>query len=413
MKKIFLLVLAIFLIYPSIGSAAPRQPMMAAFIRDGNLWLYSNGQEKQISSAGRINWKPKWSSDGKMLVYQLSVPSQFTKDEEQSEVWVYTVATGEKKKLFHDGYSPAWAPHKNVVAFNAQGILDISDLDGFFNIATGVGDFAWFPNGKGFLLSAPGTLRPDGWWSATLFTKRVDDQYSKVPLFGGVEPFFTLPREIGTTKENKLIAVNAEKLTYSPSGKWISFIVSPTASWSMDSNMACVIGSNGKSFEVLDEVILDVSEPKWAPSSDTLAYIAGGGRIVFGFKNKDVKVKEMPASGTLTPPNYADFYFDWISDNSLVVSRLKEQEWTNDFSKQPLPSLYTIEISMNKQKRMSNPPKGLGDYSPQYVKSIDRIAWLRGKSIIDLNRTVWLAKPDGSEAKPLIRNVESIVFFAK
>ena len=88
---------------------------------------------------------------------------------------------------------------------------------------------------------------------------------------------------------------------YSPSKKWISFIVSPTASWSMDSNMLCVISSEGKNFKILDEIILHVGKPKWAPSNDTIAYIAGGGRIVLGFKNKDLKIEEMPASTKYTP----------------------------------------------------------------------------------------------------------------
>ncbi|RHW41553.1 hypothetical protein D1B31_07475 [Neobacillus notoginsengisoli] len=411
MKRIFLFAIIFSLFFPSVIAAAPEDQVKAAFVREGNLWIVNKGKEKQISTTGRVEWQPKWSRDGKMLVFQLSAPSQFEKGEQQSEVWVYKVETGEKKKLFYDGYSPAWAPHQNVVAFNSKGILNVSNLQNFFNIATGVNDFAWLPDGKGFLLSSSGTLRPDGWSSASLFTKKTDDQYSDVQLFGGVESFFTLPKEIGTTKENKLIAVNAEKLTYSPSGKWISFIVSPTASWSMDSNMVCVIRNDGKNFEVMDEVILDVSEPKWAPSSDTLAFIAGGGRIVFGFKNKDLKVKEMPASGTFTPPNYADFYFDWLTDQSLVVSRFKEQEWTNDFSKQPLPSLYKVEIPANKQTQITAPPKGFGDYSPQFVRTIGKLSWFRGKSIVDQKRTVWLANPDGTSAKPWIKNVESIVFY--
>ncbi|WP_059172479.1 hypothetical protein [Bacillus sp. FJAT-27445] len=413
MRRVIFLALAILLIYPAMVSAAPEDNVKAAFIREGSLWIFKNSQEKRVTSTGRVIGKPNWSRDGQWLVFQLSAPSQFEEGEQQSEVWVYNPDTGEKNKLFYNGYSPAWAPHKNVVAFNAKGILNISNFKQFFNIATGVDNYTWFPDGKGFLLSAAGTLRPDGWSSATLFTKKTDNNYSNIQVFGGVEPFFTLPREIGTTKENKLIAVYAEKLTYSPSGKWISFIVSPTASWSMDSNMLCTIRADGKHFKVLDEVILGVDEPKWAPSTDTIAFIAGGGRIVFGFKNKDLKVKEMPASGTLTPPNYADLYFDWVTDKSLVASRIKEQEWTNDFSKHPLPSLYSIDITSKRQAKITTPPKGFGDYSPQYVEAIDKLAWLRGRSIVDSNWTVWLANTDGGAAKPWIKDVESIVFYEK
>jgi hypothetical protein len=50
--------------------------------------------------------------------------------------------------------------------------------------------------------------------------------------------------------------------------------------------MLSVISQKGEGFQVLGEVIFGVGEPKWAPKEDTLAYIAGEGRIVFGFKNK-------------------------------------------------------------------------------------------------------------------------------
>lgn len=411
MKRAFFLIIILASLFPSAPSAAVENQVKAAFIRGGNLWTLIGDQEKQVTNSGKVFAKPQWSTDGNLLVYQVEEPSEIYKGEAQSELWTYNIKTEEKKKIFYDGSSPKWAPHKNVIAYKNKGILDISNLQRFYNIATGVNDFTWLPDGTGFLLSSSGTLRPDGWSSASLFTKKVDDNYENVVLFGGVEPFFTLPREIGTTDKNKLIAVHAEQLTYSPNGKWISFVVTPTASWSMDSDMVCVIDKEGKYFEVLDEMILQVGQPKWAPSTDTLAYIAGGGRIVFGFRDKDLKVKEMPVSGSYTPDNYADLDFNWITDKLLVASRIKEQDWTNDFSKHPLPVLYSIDIDTNKQTKISNPPKGYGDYAPQFVPTIKKLVWLRGYSIIDTKRNLWKANSDGTEATEWLLDVEEIVFY--
>ncbi|OCA83364.1 hypothetical protein A8F94_18410 [Bacillus sp. FJAT-27225] len=397
----------------SAPSTAPLNEAKAAFLRNGNLWVFMEGKEKQITKSGNVHSKPVWSLDGKWIAYQETAPAEFKESGEQSELWVYEVATGTNKKIFHDGTSPKWSPHKNVIAFKNEGILNISDFRRFYNIAMGVGDYTWLPDGSGFLLSAPGTLRPDGWTSATLFTKHIGEEYKDILLYGGVKPFFQLPKEVGTTKDNKLIAVYADQLSYSPSGKWISFIVSPTASWSMDSNMLCVIGSDGKGFTVLDEVIFEVGAPKWAPSEDTIAFIAGGGRIVFGFKNKDLKVREMPASGTLTPPDYADIDFDWITNYSLVAARVREQEWSNDFSKHPHPSLFSIDIPTGRQTKLTSPPAGFGDYAPDYIPNIRQLVWLRGKSILDKNRTLWRANADGSKAEKWLENVEAIVFFEK
>ncbi len=221
-----------------------------------------------------------------------------------------------------------------------------------------------------------------------------------------MDHFFTLPNEIGFKGKN-IIAVYPSGFDFSPSRKWISFIVSPTASWSMDSNMLCIISSDGKKFEVLDEVILHVGEPKWAPTKDILAYIAGGGRIVFGFKDKDLKIREFPVSGSLTPKNYAELDFTWENDESLITSRIDERGWSNDFKEHPLPAQYSVSITGNNQSKISIPPTGFGDYSPQYIPSLKKLFWFRGSSITDEIRNIWMANPDGTKAKEWLQNVES------
>lgn len=119
----------------------------------------------------------------------------------------------------------------------------------------------------------------------------------------------------------------------------------------------------------------------------------------------------MPVSGSYTPDNYADLDFNWITDKLLIASRIKEQDWTNDFSKHPLPVLYSIDIDTNKQTKISNPHKGYGDYAPQFVPTIQLLVWLRGYSIIDTRRNLWKANSDGTEATEWLLDVEEIVFY--
>ena len=352
MKRAFFLTFILAILFPLSPSAALEDQIKAAFIRDGNLWTLINNKEKQITKTRKVFGQPKWSKDGQWLLYQNEAPSEHKDKEIQQEIWAYHIQTSEKKKIFYDAYAPSWSPKKNVIAFNQVGTINISDLSRFFNIAVGVHGYTWLPDGSGVFLSSAGTLQPEGWTSAILFTKKVGENYKDVVLFGGVDHFFTLPREIGTNQDNKIIAVYADDFNYSPSKKWISFIVSPTASWSMDSNMLCVISGEGKNFKVLDEIILHVGKPKWAPSNDTIAYIAGGGRIVLGFKNKDLKIEEMPASTKYTPENYVDLDFDWITDTEIVSSRSKkEEEWSNDFNKHPLPALFPLILEQINNKK--------------------------------------------------------------
>lgn len=415
MKKIILFAMLILSFYPLTPSAAIHdQEVKAAFIREGNLWILLNGKELQITDTGKVFGKPEWSGDGVWVAFQQQALVDPSTGQPQTDLWIYNHVSRENKRIFQNGSSsPKWAPHKNMLAFTGFGTLNIANLQRFYNISSGVNDYAWFPDGSGFLLSASGTLRPDGWSSAAFFTKKVGGNLADINLFSGAEPFFTLPREIGTTAQNKLIAVFTQQITYSPSGKWISFIVSPTASWSMDSNMLCVIGSDGKHFEVIDEVILQVGSPKWAPASDTIAFIAGGGRIVFGFKNKDLKIKELPVGGSITPQDFADLDFTWITNKSLASSRIKEQEWTNDFSKHPLPALYTIDVTTREQVKITSPPAGMGDYKPQFIPAIDRLVWLRGTSLIDNKGTLWKADRFGKHQEEWLKNIEEIVFYQK
>lgn len=405
MFRVLTISLVILLLFPMV-TFANTDNIKAAFIRDWNLWTLIGDKETQITKENKKVFSPKWSSDGEWILYQVASTTEFG---EENEVWAYNLETKEFKRIARNGNSPAWAPNKNVIAYNDSGILDISDLDQFYNIATGVSDFTWLPDGNGFLLSSSGVLRPDGWTSAILYTKEVTDNYEDVPLFGGADHFFTLPKEIEQDNE-RIIAVNAGDFAYSPSSVWISFIVSPTASWAMDSNMLCVIDRNGENFEVIDEITtFSVGSPKWAPSTDTIAYIAGGGRLTFGFKNKKLKIHEMPTSIQYTPDNYVDIDFDWVSNEFIITSRTTEGEW----SEQPLPILYSIHIKHNKQVAITNPPNGYGDYNPQYIESLEKIIWLRGKSITDEEPTLWKANSDGTEAEAWITNVDSIEFYGK
>ncbi|MEK3888726.1 hypothetical protein [Bacillus sp. FSL K6-3431] len=181
----------------------------------------------------------------------------------------------------------------------------------------------------------------------------------------------------------------------------------------MDSDLLCVITVDGKDFEVIDEVILHLENPKWAYDKNILGYIAGGGRIVFGFKNKDLKVTELPAYHTLnlTPANYAEIGFTWVNDTSLIVSRVKEGEWNNDFKKRPKPALYDVKLSGKMQMKITSPPEGKGDYQPMFLPSINKVTWLRKNVITEDEGDLWISDPNGRNAKVWIDHIQTYAFF--
>lgn len=176
--------------------------------------------------------------------------------------------------------------------------------------------------------------------------------------------------------------------------------------------MVCVISTDGQHFETIDEINGE-SSVKWVFQKNLLGYIAGGGRIVLGFKDKDMKVTELPAfkSISLTPPKFAELGFAWKDNNTLYVSRVKESKWSNDAKQRPDPSLFLIKIGEQKQIQITHPPKDYGDYSPIYLPAASKLTWLRFKDLVDLQRDLWVADENGQNAKVWIKNIGGYDFF--
>ncbi len=372
----------------------------AAFVRSGNLWIKANDREEQVTKQGNIS-HPLWSYDGRWLAYL-----------KNDEIWVYDTKKRQHDQVYHTGGSNyQWAPDKNILAFSDQGVLNVSDFrqntpQGFVNIALGVDNYSWLPNGSGFLVSSHANLQPDGWTNPQLFTIRLGNDLKMNDLTANVRHFFTIPKTLkkGTTE---IISIGTSTFKWSPDQKWIAFIVHPTASWSMDSDMLCVLSANGKKFVPLDEMLNDQEWFQWSLQQNRLGYIQGGGRIIFGFTNKQLKVEELPSfqSRSLTPNAFVDLGFTWMSDSRITVARSPERAWSIVPAKRALPALYRVELHPDLQQRITAPPNGYGDFSPIYIRRADTLAWVRSNYS---QHDVWIAAPDGRGAKPWIQQIDAV-----
>ncbi|MDQ1144688.1 Tol biopolymer transport system component [Bacillus sp. SORGH_AS 510] len=418
MRKKFCLILIFIMLLPNFAFAKPEPVnIKVAFIRDHFLWIKTNGKEEKITTKpATYTISPQWSHDGKWIVYGVEPKVKISPNlESQTEIWVYNVETKKHKRITYDGYNPKWSPVEDILAFKSGGVLNVSKLDQFYNIALGVGDYNWFPDGSAFITSSGASLRPDGWTNPVLYKIGLEEDFTKITsLTKNVKKLYTLPNELKKGKIS-ILAIDATDFQFSPDGKWISFMVSPTASWSMDSNMMCVISSDGQTFEVFDELVWEVDSPKWAFHQNRLGYIAGGGRIVFGFKNKKLKVTELPAfhSVSLTPAHFAELGFTWRDDQSLIVSRVTEREWSNNPKGRPDPSLFLIKMGESTQLQLTRPPKGFGDYHPIFLPSTRKLFWVRKKDIAEMQKDLWIADSGGENARIWIKNVDGYDFYPR
>ncbi|MBG0963554.1 PD40 domain-containing protein [Bacillus sp. SRB1LM] len=381
--------LVVFLCSP-INSSAENNEAKIAFIRHHDLWIKVDGKEKQLTKGEYITG-PKWSHDGEWLAY--------VKGKKQGSLELYRLKDGKKVTPFHSEASNyQWSPTENIIAFIFTGTLHTFDVEkkntDFENVSAGVGDYAWYPDGKKFFVSSEAHLLPTGWTGAQLYEVQKDAHMNPHKM----KHLYALPNE-----HDDFLALVASGFQWSPDQKWISFLAVPTASWSADSNTLCLVRADGSHFEKVDQMLLNTQWFKWAPANNILAYIEGSGRVAL--ENKHLKVKELPAlqQNTFTPKGYVDWDFTWKNDNVIIVSRAKEAGIETPPEKRPLPSLYEIDSTSDEQHRITKPPHRQGDYHPLFMNNSNQLIWIRSDR---KKADVWFAHKDGKHEMKWIENID-------
>ena len=372
-------------------------PLTAAFIRDHQLWIKKDGQVLQLTKE-RYVYAPKWSYDGRFIGY-------IDGDEkgERSDLFIYDTMAKESYQNYVRSVTSdfKWAPHKNQIAYTQHGLLKVTQMKngrpyGFENVSLGVSGFEWFPNGKEFIVSSSSNLLPTGWSPIPLFRIPVDANLDKDKM----KPFYTIQTEVPD-----LFGVDADYFKWSSDGKWVSFLVIPTASWSMDSNTLSVLSSQGKQFQAVGKMLGFKDWFKWAPSANQLAYISGEGR--FFVENKKTTIAEIPVlrqQKEYTPKGFVDLDLDWYSEDLVIVARaIENKEWKEGPVPTMFTSLYNIDIKTGEQKQISFPKKNEIDENPQVVGSY--ITWFR-RAVGQSKGDVWVKDTLEGEEYKWLENVD-------
>ena len=396
-----LLIVIIGLIF-STGVSA-EVSLRAAFIRDNQLWIKEGDTEIQLT-ADLYVYDPKWSKDGRFIAYLIG-------DESGEKTYLNIYDSKEK-----ESYQPykvietrnfKWSPISNQLAYNAGGVLNVTKTKdgrptGFENVSLGVSDFEWFPNGRDFIVSSQSNLLPTGWEPVHLFRVPVDANLNS----NKIKPFYTIQ-----TNTTDLFAIDALHFKWSADGKWVSFLATPTASLSNDSNTLCVLSSDGDQFQVIGKMLLYENWIKWSPVKNQLAFISGEGR--FFVENKHTSVTDIPTLNErkeYTPEGYVDLDLEWLSSDEVIVARSKENK---SWKEGPVPtmftSLYIININTGHQKQITFPNNNELDIAPQVVKG--NITWFR-KSENGNKGDVWIKNGINGQEQKWLENIDSPpVFF--
>ncbi|WP_054025610.1 PD40 domain-containing protein [Bacillus sp. FJAT-28004] len=372
-------------------AAAPNggheQLLRAAFVRNGDLWLKAGNAEKKLVS-GPLVRNPRWSFDGKWLAYTLG--------EAEQELWVLQLQTGQNSLVaVNVGKYFQWAPNDKLLAYQTKDRLqyvDVSMPDKPLGSAAAIDNFSWLPDGKGFFASSQSELLPDGWTPIRLY---------QIPLGTLDDPRTYTTVHVLPAPSDDFFAVGTSIFKWSADGRCIAFLAKPTASLSADSNMLCVISSDGVVFRTLDEMVNNPQWFSWAESGNRLAYIAGIGREAT--RNKQLKVLEVTSEkgAAYTPKGFVDQAFAWQDMQHIIVSRAKESKQEDDQHPPAYPYLVRVELNNGMQKHMTKPSRKQGAYNPVVLHS--KLVWVRNDHT---TASVIMADIDGRHVVEWIKSID-------
>lgn len=258
--------------------------------------------ETGTEASGCNNIEPRWSPDGTWLAF-LSNCSEMIESPEQEQVFVWSVRTGEARRLTHvtgEVHDLAWSPDGKSLGFlfveNAtrkagaleamkpwSGVIGVEGVEvqrvGIVDVSTGsfaqvtpvglhVYEFDWAPNSKQMAYVAAAPPGENNWWIADLYVQTIQGP-------GGAASNIAAPKAIVDT--------------------------------------ATIAGSlHG----------LQIAVPRWSPDGQTIAFI-GGLMSDQGVTGGDVYL--VSASGgapkDLTPARAASVAFiGWVGENALGLA---------------------------------------------------------------------------------------------
>ena len=355
LKKLIRLLVVLLSFFPCHHvQVSAAKPMLAAFIRNDDLWLKIDKQERRLTNREYIRF-PKWSKDGSWIAYLRGRKDSRNPD----ELWLYHLPTNKHLKVKEEVSNHfQWSPRKTELSFMIQNdvyvlTIEPSETLSIHLAAKSIENFSWLPSGDGLLVSKKKNQLLN---SDILLYQVMLGKNQQEPV---INHFYTVP--VGSNE----IVVSTSQFKWSHDHRWLSFLLVPTASVSADSNTLCILSADGKLFRRIDEMLNYQDWFRWAPKKNILAYISGTGREA----NINKQLRAIQATSTkglvYTPDGLVDGDFTWKNDGWLFVSRLVEDEQA-PLHLRPLPSLFKVNASTGKANPASYPELNEGDYAPEF-----------------------------------------------
>lgn|GEM_PF-2704933 len=359
-------------------SSAPQQeslpPGRMAFIRDGNLWVWEAGKDRQVTTEKRDS-SPRFSASGEYIAFNRN-----------RELWV-AQAGGERKWRVSEAIGIGeWAPKDDTLAFSTEtGTFTVSIS------ATGPRETRLVAAGW----SGP-AWSPDGEHLAVVQDTPGEKPFSGTTVVGIVTRFGGEPRVILRAAYPRQSACGpvggAGQLRWSADGKWLSFFrYGLTASLSADCSELAVVPAGGGQSVPVGVVPANPAWLAWAPGGAVLSFTDGSGRAAW--TDKSVRVAVMPPVPPyyiLTPSGFADREPAWSTNGRRLAFTRSLAEWPD---KMTLPARgQAIWVAKPPWRSAEVVPGSEDGFSPHWGPG-DSLVWFQG--VGGEKGSLWFARQPG------------------
>lgn len=358
-----LLVVLLLMALSSPVEAAPSQaqgtPGKMAFIRNGHLWLWEAGREREVST-GPKDSSPRLSPSGCYIAFA-----------REKELWLATTDGDRRWRVATTVGSFDWAPTEDRLAISTESglstvVVTTAGPRRPSLLAAGWSSPAWSPDGQTLAVvrNTPGSTPFSGTTSIGL-----------LPRTGG-EPRIVLQAPYPHGASCGPVG-GVSGLSWSADGRWQALLrCGLWASLSADCGELAVMPSEGGEPTPVAAVPAQANWSTWAPKGAVLAFVDGAGRDAW--TNKSLRVVAMPpgpAAVTLTPPGYADRDPAWSLDGKRLAFTRSRTEWPE---KMTLPALgQSIWISDYPRGGAEQVPGSEQGFAPQWGPG-GGLAWFHG-----------------------------------